>query len=94
MNKQFIGSIFLMASLMIIGQPSFAGSKNFKKNKVSNKDVCLCQTGASPSMQIPFFKIGCIMWLATKSCANKKTISVNDEILNLFLKSQKDIHCI
>jgi len=77
----FLKPLFIMTTLLVLIQPTFA--KRFsKKRSPKNQDVCVCQTGASPEYQIPFFQLGCIMWLATKSCNKKEMISVRDDISN------------
>ncbi|QDK44226.1 hypothetical protein DOM22_03180 [Bdellovibrio sp. ZAP7] len=41
------------------------------------KTHCICQTGTEPASQIPFFKIGCKMWLSEQtSCASKEVVAV------------------
>ncbi len=65
---------FILLSLAIFGlnsEPTLAAEK---------RDLCICQTGTSPSNEIKFFKLGCKTWSMTQSCGEKITISLDDSI--------------
>jgi hypothetical protein len=68
---------FFLLSLAIWGlssDPSFA---------VEKRDLCICQTGTSPSNEIKFFKLGCKTWSMTQRCDEKITMSLDDSIENV-----------
>jgi hypothetical protein len=46
----------------------------------AERDLCICQTGATPEYQVKFFKLGCSTWSMSQSCSEKITISINDSI--------------
>lgn len=48
--------------------------------QAAERDLCICQTGAEPSNEIKFFKLGCKTWNMTQSCSEKITIGFNDSI--------------
>lgn len=43
-------------------------------------DFCLCETGNSPKNEVPFYRAGCKLWLASQSCHEKKVISIDDDL--------------
>ncbi len=43
-------------------------------------DLCLCETGNSPKVEIPFYRAGCKLWLASQACQEKKVISIDDDL--------------
>lgn len=51
-------------------------------------DCCICQTGIGPTKWIPFFKLGCAVWLGQqKNCGYKDTHSFGDYDLSHIPKS-------
>ncbi len=65
--KQFL---ILFAMILGITGPAVANAV---------KTQCICQTGSEPSSQIPFFYVGCKMWLAEQTnCASKTITSAPD----------------
>jgi hypothetical protein len=62
--KKLLALLFLS----MVAQVSFASTS------------CICQTGSMPKEQIPFFKAGCKMWLMSRTCDEKKTVSVDEDL--------------
>jgi hypothetical protein len=51
-------------------------------------DCCVCQTGIGPKSSLPFFKLGCSVWLAKQeNCALKETQDFGDYDLSQIPKS-------
>lgn len=44
------------------------------------KTMCVCQTGSEPLNQVKAFKAGCAVWLAARSCDERKIVSVSADL--------------
>jgi hypothetical protein len=71
----FLRNLFL--TVVFLNSSAFAG------DEIPEKPVCcVCQTGESPKGEVPFFKMGCSLWLAGKKCdySSNEQIQRNGEL--------------
>lgn len=66
--------IFLMASFLFTTTGSAAAAEH---------DLCICQTGTEPQIEVGIYKLGCKFWNSIQSCSKKMTVSFSDSLDNI-----------
>ena len=68
----YIGEMKLLLLSLVLITLSF--------NSFAQNDYCLCETGNSPKLEVPLYRAGCKLWLASEACDGKKVISIDDDL--------------
>lgn len=76
---------FFFCGLIVLTHVSVQASEQSMK---SGETCCICQTGTGMAFELPFFDVGCKIWLAQQSgCDMKKTVKYQRDSLSYIPRS-------